>query len=80
MNKEARKYKKALEELTDKIEQSLIALDGLMKGPPSLTRGKNLAKIRNYLDMANDAAMHFGLGWSFKKIENFKKRLEAPHE
>ena len=78
MDKEARKYKKALETLTAEVEQSLVALDKLMKGPPSFTRGQNLAKIRDYLDMANDIAMHFGLGWGFKKMENFKKRLETP--
>ena len=75
MDKEARKYKKALEELTGKVEQALIALDKLMKGPPSFDRGQKLAGIRNFLDGANDCAMHFGLGWGFKKMDNIKKKL-----
>lgn len=74
MDKEARKYKTALEELAGKTIIALEALDNEMEKPPSNGRGRRLATIRNFLDMANDSAMHFGLGWGFKKIENFKKK------
>ena len=75
MDKEAREYKKALEELVFHVETSLISLDKLMKEPPSFERGQKLAKIRNYLDTGNDVAMHFGLSWDWKKMAKFKKKL-----
>ena len=46
-----------------------------MEKPHSIHRDKNLAAVANYLNMANDMGMHFGLGWGFRKIENLKKKL-----
>ena len=74
MDKEARKYKGALAELVGNVERSIAAFDDVMKEPSTNRRGKKIATILNFLDMANDGAMHFGLDWGFKKIENFKKR------
>ncbi len=74
LTKEGRAYKKALEKLCGQVEQSVSALDAIMKGPSTYSRGKNLAKIRNFLDMANDSALYFGLHWGWKKIANFKRK------
>ncbi len=75
MDKEAIKYKKALEKLTEKVERVISGIDTTMKEPSSVKRGEKIAIVANYLAMANDIAMHSGLGWGFKKIENFKKRI-----
>ena len=76
-NKELRKlamrYKKELEQLTKKVAQFLTALDEVMKEPSTAKRGKRVAKISNWLEMANDRKMHFGLGYEFKKINRIKK-------
>jgi len=68
-------HKKYLKDLTETVAVCLSALDHVMKGPSTVERGKTIAKISNHLDMGNDAAMHFGLGYGFKKIANIKKRL-----
>ncbi len=77
MDKEGHKYKKALEELAGKVVESLAALDKVMKEHESPNRGRRVAKIANYLAMANDIAMHFELDWGFKKMDNFKKKITA---
>lgn len=75
MNKESRKYKRGLSDLTIAVCRAIKRFDEVSKEPPSDQRGKKLAKIMNALDLANDMAMHFPLGWQFKKIENFKKKI-----
>ncbi len=47
-------------EYTD--EQLQKAIDIEMRKPSTNERGSNIAKITNYLEMANDRARHFGLG------------------
>ena len=75
MDKEARKYKKKLEELTRKVILVLAEFDVEMKKVNSPKHGERLANIMNTLDYSNVYAMHFGLGWGFKKIANFKDKL-----
>lgn len=67
------KHEKALDELTDKVCQSLKGLDEAMKRDSDFRRGHLIAQIQNYLEMANDSAMHFDLGWDWKKINNRKQ-------
>jgi len=67
-------YKKALKELTEAIIKFNIALDKVMKEPSSYERGKKIAKIQNFLDRENQTAMHFVLGYSFRKINNMTQK------
>ena len=76
MDKEARRYKKALTELTENVVMVLAALDLEMEKPPSNGRGERIALITNFLAIGNDSAMHFGLGWGFKKMEIFKAKIK----
>ena len=75
MDKEARKYKKALVELTEKVARVIVEFDKEASKPQSVERGKRLAKIMTFLELSNDSAMHFDLGWGFKKIANLKQRI-----
>lgn len=68
--------KRSLVELTKKVCRALAVLDVTMKLPSAIDRGKKIAEIANFLDMANDVAMHFGLGYGFKKIGNIKKAAQ----
>jgi len=65
--------KKYLKSLTSATALALNLMDKEMKEPSDENRGKMVAKILNDLEFTNDAAMHFGLGYSFKKIERLKK-------
>jgi hypothetical protein len=60
--REAKKYRKALEELTASVWGYLSQVDLLMKQPDSHERGKKLASLSNQLELANDRARHFTLG------------------
>lgn len=62
---EARRYRKQLVELSNVTYTALAQLDVLMKQPPSVERGKAIARVLNALAMANDSARHFGLGIPF---------------
>ena len=66
--------KKYLKELTEKVAVFIAMLDATMEEPLSFKRGKKIACLANNLDMANDSAMKFGLNYSWKKINNIKKR------
>ena len=35
-------------------------------------RGRCISKILNSLEMQNDIALHYGLGYGFKKMANMK--------
>jgi len=72
-----RKYRKALDDLTVEVGAFLAALDIVMKRPPSPEKGKIVAKLATHLDMANDAAMHFTLDMSFRRINSRKAKAEA---
>lgn len=71
-------YKKYLKELTETVARALNAIDIEMKKPSTVQRGRNIAKICNALEMANDGAMHFGLKYGWKKIDNIKNKKGAP--
>ena len=75
--KDHRKLRKALIEMAGKVEQSIYALDEIMKQPAGDKRGKEIASVLNYLNMGNDSMMHFTLGWGWLKIDNFKKKVIA---
>lgn len=75
--KDHRELKKALIEMAGKVGLTIYALDEAMKEPESSRRGKRIAAILNYLDMGNDMIMHITLGWGWRKIANFKKKIIA---
>lgn len=68
-NKSATEYKKALKKLTESVLSFENMLDRLMKEPSSHGRGTKISKLTNWLTIQNQAAMHFTLGYSFKKIK-----------
>lgn len=70
--------KKDLESLTVAVVNALSHLDAIMKLPSTVERGKRIAEWSNQLEMANDYAMRFGLGYSWKKIANIKTNSERP--
>lgn len=65
-------HKKHLVELTNAVVGYLNVFDRTMKRPESRERGEQLAELANLLEMANDSAMHFGLGLSFNQIKKKK--------
>lgn len=72
--REARKLREQLRELTANVQGYCSRLDYLMAGQEStVERGKKIAQLTNHLQTANDSAMHFGLGLSFKRIGRIKK-------
>ncbi len=64
-----------LKKLPIAVAKAIVLLDAQMELPSTEQRGKDIAKILNSLEMTNDAVLHFGLGYGFKKIENLKKKL-----
>jgi hypothetical protein len=72
----ANKHEAGLKELTIAVVDALAALDRAMEGRESPERGSRIAKIANYLNHANDAAMHFALGIGFEEIEALKRKRE----
>ena len=72
-NKNNNEYKKRLIQLTLSITRFLNELDKAMSTPATYERGKRIARLTNYLDGQNDAAMHFTLGYSFEKIGKLKQ-------
>ena len=67
-----KRYKNALVKLTDAVAQRIALFDLVMKEPASESKGKKLAALVGQLEFANDAAMHFGLGYSLPKIKKLK--------
>ena len=59
--------KKYLTELTVAVRKSLDAIDMIMKGPSTVERGKRMAVVSNFLEIANDRARYFGLGINYRK-------------
>ena len=78
--KQLREYKKCLVSLTGSVAQALSLIDAAMRWPSTVERGERIAMICNALDMANDSAMHFGLGYGWKKIQNIKKGGDRKNE
>ena len=69
----ASKEKKYLKNLAHAVVQAINLIDDVMKQPSTKKRGRCIAQITNSLEMTNDTAMHFGLGYGFGKIKNLKK-------
>jgi hypothetical protein len=63
---EIRKYRNSLVAVTNAVRTFLHALDGEMKLPSTVDRGKRIAALCNQLEMANDNARYFGLGIDFR--------------
>jgi len=72
----ARELRQQLRKLTVRVTCALTALDWEMRRPSP--RGSRIATICNALELDNDAALHFGLGVSLKKIAQAKKNADAP--
>ncbi len=49
------------------VAQFIAALDEAMKGPSTPERGRKIAELSNKLQMGNDHAWHFDLGYDLKK-------------
>lgn len=75
--KQLREKSKTLDKLCVGIVNWLGELDKECKRLNEPGCGPRLAKLANALEMANDSAMHFACGWSFKKIGNLKKARRA---
>jgi hypothetical protein len=78
VNKSAADYKRALVKLTSSVNIFIDALDREMTKPSTLERGRRIAVLSNYLNLNNDMALHFGLGYSFKKLERLKRKQLPP--
>jgi hypothetical protein len=63
------KETKALKDLTLAVSTFMLVFDKIMKEKESFERGKKIAIAINNLDFSNDYALHFGLGYSFKKMQ-----------
>lgn len=79
MDKDTRKYKKALQVLSDNILLYLNQLDEVMARPESRERGEMIAKLANALDVANDSVRYHTLGVNWRKDDK-KKAVEKIRE
>jgi hypothetical protein len=66
LEKDAKKYKKALETLTEQVRAVLVHLDELMQQPSTRERGVKVAKLLNKLNMANDLVRYSTLRIDFQ--------------
>lgn len=55
--RDTRNLRTNLKALTDQVMRHLVWLDAEMKKPESPERGKQIAKLANVLEVANDAAL-----------------------
>ena len=65
--------RQALKDLAYAVALAIRQIDVEMKLPPSNERGKRIAEITNQLELQNDSALHFKLGYSFKKVTAIKR-------
>lgn len=65
--RQARRYKAALKELSGHVTTAVRAMDAIMKESESAHRGKMIAAILNGLEMANDRVRFFQLGVDWRK-------------
>ncbi len=72
VKRELRHLRKNLRELVDMSARVVAALDGEMKKPSDVERGRRIAKICNALEFAKDRALHFGLRKPFKKLPQLR--------
>jgi hypothetical protein len=75
--RDARNLKTNLKALTDHVLRHLVWLDEEMKKPESPERGKQIAKLANVLEVANDSARYHGLGIDFRKDNKDKERARV---
>lgn len=73
-------YRKTVEAHCRMICGFEVAMDRLMAAPSSVERGKRVAELMNELTMNNQRVMHFGLGWSLKKIKSVQDRGGSPEK
>ena len=73
--RELRKLRKYVLEATAATLMIVNRIDELMVLPEVPRR--EVARLLNALDMANDALMHFGIGYSFAKIKKLKAKKGA---
>jgi len=71
--RQERRLKENLTNLVKTAYQAIRALDLEMKQPSSVERGQHVGRICNALDMATDAAAHFGLGVALDKLKALGK-------
>jgi hypothetical protein len=74
LGRECRRLKKYLKELIYASEECIKALDRTVKLPAGYERGKIIARICGYLEMAKDQARYFGLGIDFRSDIRRKPR------
>ena len=72
--RQARKVKAQLLDLTKKVLNFENAMDQIMKCPSTPERGANIARAMNFLSSANQSAMMYGLGYSMTKTMNLYKK------
>jgi hypothetical protein len=78
----AKKMEKSLKELTFAVGVFLRKLDAVMAQPSSPERGKQLAELSNYLEMARDKVRYFTLGVDYRNDPELKdgKRIMPKKE
>lgn len=75
--KEIRRLRSYLKDLTTTVSATLASMDQAMKVPSTFTRGRHIARLMNTLNMQNDAARHFGLGEPLTRKESDERRNPA---
>jgi len=75
LKQQVREAHQELRALARAVSWALAQLDTVMQAPSSHQRGERIAGITNALDLANDKALHFGLGESLPAIKREKQRL-----
>lgn len=79
--RENRKLREQLRDLTASVQWFCARMDHLMGTEHStVARGKKIAALMNDLQMSGDAALHFGLKYSLKRVEQVKKLTRAAAE
>lgn len=71
----ARELRQRLRDLVAAVDTHLTVLDALMKLPSSPERGAQIARLANRLNVAHDAAAHFGLGRSFASLAKSRRTV-----
>lgn len=74
LKEDAKRHKTSLEDLTNTAITLIDLFDKVATEPASEAKGKKLAAIIGKLEFQNDKALHFGLGYSFKKMNKLKGR------
>lgn len=67
LKRENRKLHKHLKDLTGAVVDYLDRIDQVMKAPSTPERGREIARLSNLLEGANDRARFFGLGVDWRK-------------